>query len=349
MLVKPVPITEQAWPEGTVPTVSVFNWTYNHAMFIRASIDSILMQETTFPVEIIIHDDASTDGTTEIIRQYEAIYPHLFRNILQEENQLSQGRSVMKPLYAAPLGEFIALTHGDDYWTSESKLQKQVEMLMCNPQASLAYHPIVSERNGQKEVDVSSDGFRVKSVADVLQIRGIHTSAMVFRRCSLPGASAWMHGLPVGDIPLQLHLADSGEILFMPEESSVYRKHPGGWTAGARLETPRVVDSLRQVLLGFNRYTRQRYRALIFRRLLELHIGAVAAAEQESDRKAVSRHRWLAMTTWSKLPEVSGLINCVAGNVFGPIVRKAYFRLCTVKNSLLNRGRLSSKNQTRGD
>ena len=132
----PVRLTEQVWPEGTVPAVSVFNWAYNHVDFIRESIDSILMQETTFPVEIIIHDDASTDGTTEIIREYEAKYPQLFRNIIQTGNQWSQGKSVMDPMFTAPRGEFIALAHGDDYWTSPHKLQKQVVLLESKPQAS---------------------------------------------------------------------------------------------------------------------------------------------------------------------------------------------------------------------
>ena len=111
----PIVITEHKWPSDTQPVVSIFNWVYNHKDYIRESIDSILMQKTTFRVEIIIHDDASNDGTAEIIKEYEVIYPKLFNNILQKENQWSQGKSVMTPLFERPKGKYVALAHGDDY------------------------------------------------------------------------------------------------------------------------------------------------------------------------------------------------------------------------------------------
>jgi hypothetical protein len=125
---KPVPITEQIWPEGTEPVVSVFNWVYNHADFVRQSIDSILMQETTFPVEIIIHDDASNDGTTDLVREYQSRHPHLFRNVIRDTNAWSTGRSVMSPMITKTRGTFIATTHGDDYWTCRYKLHKQLKV-----------------------------------------------------------------------------------------------------------------------------------------------------------------------------------------------------------------------------
>ena len=131
-MTEPILITEHKWTDDTTPVLSVFSWVYNHRDFIRESIESILMQKTNFKVEIIIHDDASNDGTAEIIREYEAKYPQLFNNILQKENQWSQGKSVMTPLFEKPKGRFIALTHGDDYWTDPLKLKKQVEFLENN-------------------------------------------------------------------------------------------------------------------------------------------------------------------------------------------------------------------------
>jgi glycosyltransferase involved in cell wall biosynthesis len=135
----PVSVTEQVWTDDIMPVVSVFNWVYNHKEYIRESIESILMQQTTFPIEIIIHDDASNDGTKEIILEYQEKYPRLFRNILQEENQWSQGKSVMAPLITAPRGNYIALTHGDDYWTDPLKLQKQVDFLEENPTYTICW------------------------------------------------------------------------------------------------------------------------------------------------------------------------------------------------------------------
>jgi glycosyltransferase involved in cell wall biosynthesis len=85
-LPRPVRITEHQWPEGTVPLVTITCVTYQHVNFIRDAIEGFLMQETTFPVEILIHDDASTDGTADIVREYEAKYPHLIKPIYQMEN-----------------------------------------------------------------------------------------------------------------------------------------------------------------------------------------------------------------------------------------------------------------------
>lgn len=129
----PVRITEQVWAEGTVPVVSVLCWAYNHVNFIREAIEGFLMQETTFPVEILIHDDASTDGTIKIIREYEAKYPQLFRNIIQKENQCSQGKSINRPLFHAVRGEFIAICEGDDFWVTPNKLENQILVFRNRP------------------------------------------------------------------------------------------------------------------------------------------------------------------------------------------------------------------------
>jgi glycosyltransferase involved in cell wall biosynthesis len=139
-LSSPVRLIYQSWPEGTLPVVSVFNWVYNHADYIRESIESILNQETTFPVEIIIHDDASTDGSTQIIREYESKYPHLFRNILQKDNQWSQGKCVVRPLFEMPRGGYVALTHGDDYWTDFQKLETQFHYMIENQDCVACFH-----------------------------------------------------------------------------------------------------------------------------------------------------------------------------------------------------------------
>ena len=121
----PVKITEQSWPEGTVPVVTIRCITYNHAKFIRDAIEGFLMQETTFPVEILIHDDASTDGTADIIREYAAKYPQVFHTVFQTENQYSKGSEawarVREHVGGLVRGEFIALCEGDDYWTSAEK------------------------------------------------------------------------------------------------------------------------------------------------------------------------------------------------------------------------------------
>lgn len=116
--------------EIETPLVSIVCDTYNHVNYIRQCLDGFLMQETNFPIEILVHDDASTDGTADIVKEYEARYPDLIKPIYQTENQYSKGVKVsIRYQYSRAKGKYIALCEGDDYWIDPLKLQKQVDFL----------------------------------------------------------------------------------------------------------------------------------------------------------------------------------------------------------------------------
>jgi glycosyltransferase involved in cell wall biosynthesis len=210
--------------EESSPVLSVFSWVYNHKEFIQLSIDSILNQQTFFPVEIIIHDDASNDGTKDIIFKYQAQYPLLFNNILHLENQWSQGEGVMMPLVGKPRGKYIALTHGDDYWTDPLKLQKQVDFLEQNPEFSFCWHP----------VDILGDDFEFPEGPDILTFElmlknhYIPTCSLVFRRECILDLPTWMNQVQSGDIALELFLATKGLGKKLNYKMAVYRRHSGG-------------------------------------------------------------------------------------------------------------------------
>jgi glycosyltransferase involved in cell wall biosynthesis len=227
-LKEPIPVTEQSWAEDIQPVVSVFSWSYNHVNFIRQSIESILEQKTTFSIEIIIHDDASNDGTIEIIREYESKNPSLFRNIIQKENQWSRGNSVMDPLFKAPRGKYIALTHGDDYWTDPYKLQKQVDFLENNPAYNLCGH----------YVSVLKNDLLIEDKHPILVCNTYTFNDYVFRKALLPTASilfrnnivfpGWVNKLYGGDRALLFLNAQKGKIRQMDFNGAVYRIHEGG-------------------------------------------------------------------------------------------------------------------------
>lgn len=122
------------------PLVSICCITYNHEGYIRDAIEGFLMQETDFAFEVLIHDDASTDGTADIIREYEEKYPEIIKPIYQTENQYSQGLDPSKNNYVRAKGEYIALCEGDDYWIDRKKLQKQVDALKKNPACNVCFH-----------------------------------------------------------------------------------------------------------------------------------------------------------------------------------------------------------------
>lgn len=157
----PTPVTEQVWPEGTLPIVAVNVNTYNHCQFIRDCIEGIIMQKTTFPVRVLIFDDCSTDGTREIVQEYEAKYPHLITGFYPKENTFRKpNRSeALKPRkIIRDTALYIAVCEGDDYWVDPLKLQKQVDFL-------------------DKNSDYNFSVGRVKTIDEEGQIRDIHEFA----------------------------------------------------------------------------------------------------------------------------------------------------------------------------
>lgn len=123
------------------PLVSICCITYNHEPYIRECLDGFLMQKTDFDFEILIHDDASTDKTADIIREYELKYPEIINPIYQTENQYSKGvRPINKFNFERAQGKYIAMCEGDDYWTDPLKLQKQVDFLDEHPEYVLSCH-----------------------------------------------------------------------------------------------------------------------------------------------------------------------------------------------------------------
>lgn len=138
------------------PLVSICCQTYNHVSYIRECIEGFLSQQIDFPIEILIHDDASIDGTADIIREYENKYPGLIHPIYQTENQYSKGVRIPPINYKRARGKYIAFCEGDDYWTEPLKLQWQVDFMEANPDYTLTCHryDIFYQATSQFENDV---------------------------------------------------------------------------------------------------------------------------------------------------------------------------------------------------
>ena len=145
----------------TEPLVSICSITYNHEFFIEDALEGFLIQKTDFPFEIIIHDDASTDRTADIIREYEASYPNLIKPIYQTENQYSTGNKRGGPLTREMAkGKYIAICEGDDYWTVSYKLQKQVDFLEKHDGYSFVSHRLKRKIGSQILSDDLEEFFR---------------------------------------------------------------------------------------------------------------------------------------------------------------------------------------------
>jgi acetyltransferase-like isoleucine patch superfamily enzyme len=209
--------------------VSVCCVTYNHEEFIRDAIEGFLMQKTDFQIEIIIRDDASTDGTAEIVREYHAAYPDLFRCIYHTQNQYSLGKKAFPEVFALARGKYIAMCEGDDYWTDPLKLQKQVDFLEAHPGCTSCFHD-VNYRNDTSKITTSPFANSVQK--DIYTIEDLLVKNVWTKTCSclfINGLIAefpdWYYGLKIGDWPLFTLLAHEGDIGYVHEVMAVYRVH----------------------------------------------------------------------------------------------------------------------------
>ncbi|WP_303312084.1 glycosyltransferase [Hymenobacter sp. BT730] len=214
------------------PKVSVCCITYNHERFLRQAIDSALMQEANFDVEIVIGEDCSTDSTRAIVQEYQRLYPERVKALLPAAN-LGIMPNLMATL-AACTGEYIALLEGDDFWTDKHKLALQVEILDSRPDCVLCIHDAETfADDGSIQTTLFSTTFPdmlsperpIISQKDIIvQGWGIPTASMLFRRSALQ-LPDWYVKVYSGDYTLQLLLTQHGNIYYLPRVMSKYRHH----------------------------------------------------------------------------------------------------------------------------
>ncbi len=248
--------------------VSIICATYNHEHYIAEAIESFLLQITDFPYEICIHDDASTDTTTEIIRAYERNYPQLIKPIYQTENQYSKGVKTWHSASQHATGTYIAICEGDDYWTDPYKLQKQVDYMDHHASCSLCVHATykVWVDGERMDSDVRPyQGNKICTVEEVIVGGGglFASNSMMYRRIYDLHLPDFYFNAPVGDYPLMIHLALQGEVYYIDEWMSAYRKGvPGSWTDRefTHIESKsRFVKQIEVMLDEINAYTHHRY------------------------------------------------------------------------------------------
>lgn len=218
--------------------VAIDCMTYNHELYIRDCLEGFVMQKTNFKFVAIVHDDASTDGTATIIKEYAEKYPDIIKPILETENQYSKKdgsiQRIMSDAINATGSKYVAMCEGDDYWIDPYKLQKQVDFMEANPDCSVTFHRyrIYDEENNSWRDDRCSiylnneQEFVRISVEEFLNNWVTQPVTMVFR-----------NNLNLGNhIPYRLrrdqhliyHLLKEGNGYILNFEAAVYREHKGG-------------------------------------------------------------------------------------------------------------------------
>lgn len=211
------------------PRLSIVCLTYNHEHYIRESIESFLNQDVDFNIEILIHDDASTDNTAKIIKEFEKLYPFLIKPVYEEINQYSIGGFAFSfdELKRAK-GEYIALCEGDDYWIDSNKLQKQIKYLEENKDCSMCFHASRNFMNNdifyiQRPKIITKDYKYDMKYAMLFDGGFMATNSMLFLNKHILELPKWVIDAPAGDFALTLLLASKGKIGYIDEIMSAYR------------------------------------------------------------------------------------------------------------------------------
>ena len=252
--------------------VTVICLTYNHEAWIRDALESFVDQDVPWPIEVLVHDDASTDRTASIVREFESRYPDMIYGFYAPQNRQSQGiipsRDILMPYIR---GEFVALCEGDDYWTDPHKLRRQVEALEANPKVDICAHSARRLRPDGQEWNDAPRAYNCLIPAEVVILGGggfVATSSLLVRASCYKEIPPFREEL-FNDYSLQIWGSLRGGMVYLSDFLSVYRQGlPGSWTEqhhGQAHVEYRVL--IRNMLRALDTYTEGKYSKAIEERI----------------------------------------------------------------------------------
>ncbi len=275
--------------------VSVLCMAYNQEKYIRQTLESFVMQKTNFPFEVLINDDASTDKTPEIIKEFADKYPNIIKPVYQKENQYSKGVSIHNDfLFPKAAGKYLAFCEGDDFWTDENKLQIQYDIMEKNPDCPLCLHKVrvVSENGNElKETYPKHLGKKVLTTENFLKLifytYTFQTSCYFLRKEDYKNFTQNFNEslllyrlyleLKIGDEPTLLYFGLLGKTYYINKVMSKYRKNSlGSWTSRTNSkpneQKVKMFKYLIKITEEIDKYTSYKYHELCIVRFLRFSI-----------------------------------------------------------------------------
>lgn len=248
--------------------VSVSCIAYNHGKYIRQCLEGLVNQITTFKYEILVHDDASTDNTADIIREYEEKYPDLIKPIYQTENQYHKVRSI-GAVYQVPRmqGKYAAVCEGDDFWTDPYKLQKQFDIMEKNPNCSICVHRVKDVLENGEDSGKCHPNFPMEegviNLKKYLDIASNYSAypfqttsyfmRMDVKRESVNNPPPFAGKFGVGDVPTMLFALIKGDMYYIDEIMTCYRlQAKGSWSETVSKDKRKRIESLKKEINGYN-------------------------------------------------------------------------------------------------
>ena len=228
----------KSWTYSEPFLLTVVVISFNHENYIAHALDGILMQETDFPFEIIVHDDCSTDNTVKILEEYAKKYPTIIRLILQKENQHSKGIKPTAAPFEKAVGKYIAICEGDDYWIDPFKLQIQLDEMRKIENCQMSFHSTIDvweDKSKKDEITTKqADGNKLFTAREVILGGGgfCPTVSLIFEKEAIMNLPEWYENAPFGDYFLQIFGSLKGGALYIDRTMSVYRRNAtGSWSS----------------------------------------------------------------------------------------------------------------------
>ncbi len=281
--------------------VSILCTAYNHEEYIAQTLDSFLSQKTDFSFEILVSDDASTDKTADIIRDYAARYPNIIRTWLMEENFFSKGGNFYTEyFFPNARGRYICICEGDDYWTDDTRLQRQADFLNAHPDYSACVHNTLlhycdGSQPDRPLLDRKGDGDVSMELIVQGTAKSFHTSSLMARREIITDTQdfyhvAYSHGFT--DQANDLWLRLNGKIRYIDRLMSVYRIGSGqaAWSSGVDYQYDKLknfVTGKRDMLKAFLPHVPEEYRELVEQGILqqEFELMYIEGRDREQRRE----------------------------------------------------------------
>jgi glycosyltransferase involved in cell wall biosynthesis len=268
--------------------LSVAMITYNHDRFIAQALESVLAQRVNFDYEIVIGEDCSTDRTREILMDFCRRYPKRIVPLLRDKN-VGAMRNLEATL-AACRGQYLALLEGDDYWTCEDKLQRQVDFLDEHPDHAICCHraQCVDETGGGQSWISPTLPAGTYTITDLFHLNWVVTCSVMYRWGSVGSLPDWILPLKMGDWPLHILVARAGKIHLMDEVMSVYRIHQGGiWSSRSHRDQMRAII---EMLTALDKHLGFQYTNKIRKGLAQSYFEMACHARQDGNRTETAKH-----------------------------------------------------------
>ena len=310
---------------------------YNQKNTVGRMLDSILSQKTTFSFEIIVHDDASTDGTRQIIERYAQENPDKIIPVLQTENQYRKGGR--PDLYIIPLvnGKYVAFCEGDDYWSDDKKLQQQVDALDAYPSCSIAVHNVRKKRAADgkdfgmfppipvPEGYLKAEEYIKQELENghwMFQISSLMIRSDVLKQYYREFEHGFMREFMVGDFPLIMYALSKGDAYYINRDMSVYSVESGGFMSSIKRNRKQAIRVNRSYIAGiegfdqftnhrFHKYTkkaihRRRFELLILERKFKTIVSDPDYADLVNERGAIKKWKYKLL---AMVPAISLMID----------------------------------------